>query len=101
MTDQIPNYEGDSGRSREATPIYAPSLSPAGSWEAITPSSDVIDPPLVAIWVNQACTITVTGDDDNSLPFTVSQAGSMPIVPKKITAISTGTVYGLRAKASA
>jgi hypothetical protein len=101
MSDQIPNYAGDSGRLREATPIYAPSISPAGSWAAITPSADVITPPLVAVWVNQPCTLTVTGDDDASLTFTISQAGPVPIVPKKITAISTGTVFGLRAKAAA
>lgn len=101
MVDQIPNYTGDSGRSREATPIYAPSISPAGSWAAITPSADVITPPLIAVWVNQACTLTVTGDDDVSATFTILGAGPVPIVPKKITAISAGTVIGLRAKASA
>lgn len=100
MTDTIPQYVGAAGRNVEATPIHAPTIAPAHSWEAITASANVLDPGIVALWVNQACDLTVTGDDDVSLVFTIAGAGPVDIVPKKITAISAGTVFALRAKAS-
>lgn len=95
MVDVLPNYIGDGERGVEAVPVHAPTISPAKSWYAITPSTDLLDPPVKAVWVNQACDITIEGADGVSLVFTVSQAGVPPLVPVKVTAISTGTVYGL------
>lgn len=95
MPDQLPNYIGDGGRGVEAVPVHAPTLSLAKNGYPITPSSAVLDPPVKAVHVNQACTITMVGADGTSLAITMDGAGVPPMIPIKVTAISTGTVVGL------
>ncbi len=69
--------------------------SPARKWNAITESPDVLDPRPFALWANQACTITIEGEDGTSETFTIAAAGPVDLAPVKITDISTGTIIGL------
>ena len=95
MVDVLPNYTGDGGGSVQAMPIHAPTIAPALSFYSITPSASALDPAVKALWANQACTITMEGADGTSLTVTVDGAGAIPLAPVKVTAVSTGTVFGL------
>ena len=95
MADELPDYEGGAGRRVEALPTVAPELRPARSGYQITPSGDGLDPPVKALWVNQSCTLTVTGSDGVSFTIAAPGAGPIDLAPVKVTAISTGTVIGL------
>jgi len=77
-----------------ATDATVASGVPATSWATITPGSSTLSPVPKAIWVNQACDITLEDGDATSVVFTVAAAGPLPVRPTKITAISTGTVVG-------
>lgn len=100
MPDQLPDFEGGAGRRVESLPVINPRSDSPGRWLAIAPSGNALPADLMAVWVNQACTITMTGDDNASEVFTVAGAGPLPLKPTKITAISTGTVIGLYPRAS-
>lgn len=95
MADELPNFEGDGGRSVESMPVIVPEVRFARRWYEITPGATAIDPAVKAVWVNQACTITLENADGDSETFTMDSAGCPPVVPSKVTAISTGTVIGL------
>lgn len=95
MADVLPDYEGGAGRRVEATPVHAPTMAPALSGYAITPSSSELDPPVKALWANQACTVTMTGADAVSFSVTVDGAGPIPFAPVKVTAVDSGTVIGV------
>lgn len=69
--------------------------APARNWATITPSGTTLDPRPKALWVNQACTITLEDSDGTSAVFTVAGAGPVDLSPTKVTAISAGSVIGL------
>lgn len=95
MSDDLPNFIGDGGRGVESMPVIVPEVRFARRWYAITPSGATLDPPVKAVWVNQACTITLENADGDTATFTMDGAGAPPVVPTKVTAISAGTVLGL------
>lgn len=69
--------------------------APARNWATITPGASPLSPRPKALWVNQACTITLEDSDGTSVTFTVAAAGPVDLSPTKVTAISTGSVIGL------
>lgn len=95
MPDQLPDYGGGGGKVVESVPVLQPETRLALSAYAITPSTNALSPAVKAVYVNQACTITMTGANGASATFTMDGAGIPPMVPVKGTAISTGTVIGL------
>lgn len=69
--------------------------SPARQWATITPGAGTLNPRPKALWVNQACTITLEDSGGTSVVFTIGGAGPVDLSPTKVTAISIGTVIGL------
>lgn len=69
--------------------------APARNWATISPGASTLNPRPKALWVNQACTITLEDSGGTSVVFTVAGAGPLDLSPTKVTAISTGTVIGL------
>jgi len=78
-----------------ATETTSARTTPAGRWAAISPGASTLSPVPKAVWVNQACTVTMEGSDSIAATFTMTSAGPLPGRPTKITAVSTGTVIGL------
>lgn len=69
--------------------------APARNWVQLSASTANLSPRPRAIFCQAAGTFTATGENGVALPFTLSAGQELPIQPVTVTAIASGTFYGI------
>ena len=78
---------------------FTGTIDPARSWFTIVPDNDAdLEPRVKALWINEACTIDLMGEDGETESFIVESAGPIDLAPRRVMTSSTasaGAIKGL------